>query len=149
MVTGDGRADAISCQERVAAEQSVAGALEIRIGLQWPQLKAMLGKPLLRVDLFDLALSVAEMGGHRDVAKDQRSVGGEHQVGHARLRPHKLNIGPCLFQQSPQVLPLGNRQAMIGPPQPVHPGVDLILDAVVVRRTHQDAGGTGHGLDEG
>ena len=38
-----------------------------------------------------------------------------------------------------QLLPLAERERGDGPERPVHPRVDLVLDAVVVRRAHEDS----------
>jgi hypothetical protein len=43
-----------------------------------------------------------------------------------------------------QRLPLPDRNGMIGLPGRIHPWIDLVLDAVKIRRTHQDVGLRSH-----
>ena len=45
-----------------------------------------------------------------------------------------------------KILPLADRQVVIGPLPPVHPGIDLVLDTVMIGRAHQDMGRQQHVL---
>ena len=109
-------------------------------GFSVAELEAVFRQPGLGVRLLDLPLRMAESGRNGHFAVDQRRIGREDQVGHAGHRLHAVDRRPGLLQQSPQVLPLGHRRRVIGPLAAVHPRIDLVLDAVMVRRAHQDAG---------
>ena len=79
-VTADFAPRSITGKQRIAAEQGVAGAFEIRAAMQRVDMIPMLREPLLTVRLFALPLGMAKMSGHGLIAVDQGGIGGKHQI---------------------------------------------------------------------
>ena len=148
LVPADRRANAVAGQQRVAAEEGIAGPLEKRVRFEEAKLETVLGEPGLGVGFLDLPLRMAKTGGNGHIAVDHRRIGGEDQVGHAGQRRACIRFSPRIAPRSSQVLPLRHGQIAVGPQPAVHPRVDLVFNAVVVRRTHEDAG-CGMGSIEG
>ena len=81
LVSANVATNAVTGEERLAAEQRIAGPLQIRLGLQRADLETVLREPLPVVRLFRLPLRMAKAGRNRHVAVDQRRVGRKDQVG--------------------------------------------------------------------
>src|SRR2546423_400611 len=75
----------------------------------------------------------------KTISKDQSRVCREDQVGQTRLRGHPLDLDAEAMERVLQPLPLMPSAFNDDAASPAHPRVDLVLDAVVIGRTHQDA----------
>ena len=148
LVAGGVAAHAVAGVERVAAEEGVAGAFEAEVLGDVDDFEAVLGEPAAVVGLFALPLAVAEAGDARTACLsriDHRGVGGEDQVGQAFDGFEQRDLGTGIDDVRVQGVPLLNGHGVIGLPRHVHPRIDFVVDAVEVRRAHQDVGlGFGH-----
>ncbi len=93
--------------------------------------------------LLTLALGVIKPTENNRVTENKPRIGCEHHIGPALGRSCQLNRGPRVnnaVKALPLCLcPLEGRTMDI----PFHPGVDDIINGVVLRRTHQNLG-SGH-----
>src|SRR5205823_2149792 len=69
----------------------------------------------------------------------QAGVGGEDKVGQAGLGRQQLKLRAKAFQRGVELLPLAAGSLRRAGTLALHPRVDLILDAVIVGRAHEDA----------
>src|SRR5690606_27406981 len=92
---------------------------------------------------------MAETRADEAVLEDQPGVGGEHQVGQTRLGLHQLDLRTEPAQGLVQGAPLPAGTLAVGVLLHAHPRVDLVLDAVVIGRTHENACATHESLTPG
>src|SRR4030095_9947784 len=69
------------------------------------------------------------------LAHSQSGVGGEDHVRQFRLRRHQLDFAVERRQSLAQTFPLRFGELALSSARSAHPGIDLVLDAVVVPRT--------------
>ncbi len=131
----------IAGEERVAAEEGVAGAFEVGSGRRFADFVTEFHERGLVEGLFALALVVFEMGEDSPGAEEHGGVGGEDEVRQAGDRRDEFDFCACGFDVGTQVFPLLDCEFAIGGAGAAHPGVDFVLDTVVVGRAHEDAGG--------
>ena len=133
-------ADEVAAEQRVAAEERIARAFEVHGfgGHDGPEPAA--AKPGFVDGGFPLTGRVAERGDKRGRAPDQAGVRGEDEVGQALHGRHQPDIDPQRHENIVQRLPLRVGQRAITPLGLVHPGIDLVLDPVVVGRAHENRG---------
>ena len=76
---------------------------------------------------------------HEDVAVDEPGVGGEHEVGHVRLRFEELDLRAGGAQVGDQCVPLLLAAIAVDGDLAMHPRVDLVEHSEVEGRAHQVA----------
>src|SRR4051812_34066466 len=81
---------------------------------------------------------MAERGAEESCMEDEARVGRKDQVREARLWCHQLNGNAKLAKRLVKGVPLLGRALRGAATGTAHPRVDLVLDAVVGRRAHQD-----------
>src|SRR4029453_18379410 len=67
----------------------------------------------------------------------QSGVSRENHIGKSRLRRNQMNLAIEIGKSGMQLLPLLLREDHLGAAGAVHPGIDLVLDAVIIRRTEE------------
>src|SRR6476469_6852922 len=87
-----------------------------------------------------------EPTGHELPAIDDAGVGGEHEVRQIRVRLEHLDFCAGRSQRLYQAVPLFAGPVRVDRHLPVHPRVDLVQHAEMIRRTHQvpEAPAEGH-----
>jgi hypothetical protein len=86
-----------------------------------------------------LALGVTEVRGHERGAGDQAGVRGEDEVRHVLGRFHRHDLGARGPHVRGQGVPLRSGSLDVDAHLRVHPGVDLVEDAEVLRWAHEVA----------
>jgi hypothetical protein len=81
----------------------------------------------------------------------ETGVGGEDEVGQSGDRRHLLDLGAGRLEVGDHVVPLGVGPVDVDVDLLVHPGIDLVQHAEMVRRAHQVpvAPGQGQGQSRG
>ena len=106
----------------------------------------MLGKPVLEMLFFTLALAVKETAQHHFPAQRQARVGREHhvrQTGPSRDAFHLRVPGQDLVKRPP--LPGGGLARGLVQVA-LHPGINHVIHVVLVGRAHEKTNGRGHTL---
>ena len=85
--------------------------------------------------MFAGAFFVAEITGDESAANRQPGVGGEDHVRQSRLRRNQMNLAIQFGKRRVQLFPLLLDDRRFGAAGDAHPGIDLVLDPVVIRRT--------------
>ncbi len=133
-------ADEIPREQRVPAEQRIAGPLEIpRVG-NGDCLEPLALEPFLIEHRLSLPGRVPKPREKHFLPPDQTRVGREHEIRQALDRRQQANRRPQRRKQIVQILPLLLRSRRVALPAAAHPGVDLVFDPVKVRRAHQNRG---------
>ena len=131
-------AEAVAREQDPTEGQRVAGTLEGDAVGQRVDDEPLLFEPLDVVRHLRLALGMAEAAGHELVAVHDARVGGEHQVGQVRVGLHHLDVRACGAERVEQGLPLVACPLEVDLDVAVHPGVDLVEHAEVLRGTHEE-----------
>src|SRR5262249_47759467 len=127
----------VTTKECIAAKESVAFALEIKIFRQPTHFISSLFHPFPEERLLAGALFVTEITGDEFVSNRQSGVGGENHVGKSGLGRNQMNLAIQVRESRMQLFPLLLRQGCLGATGATHPGIDLVLDAVVIGRTEK------------
>src|SRR5260370_38509070 len=127
----------VPAKERITAKEGVALALEVKLLRQPRDFVTMLFHPAREMRRFAGSLFVPEIARDKFLSNSQPGVGCENHVRKLRLRRDQLNLALQFRQGRMQVLPLFLRQWCFRPPRAAHPWIDLVLDAVMVRRTKE------------
>jgi hypothetical protein len=138
LMAGGVTSHAIAGVEGVAAEECVAGAFKAEVFRHLDDFEAVLCKPAAVVGFFALPLPVAEAREKSLPMKDHRGVGREYQIGEPRPGFQQRDLGTGIDDVCPQGVPLSNRHRVFCLARHVHPRIDFVVDAVVIRRAHQD-----------
>jgi hypothetical protein len=125
----------VAAKKDVAAEERVAFALEVKLLRQPIDFVAVLRHPFGKKRLFAGAFFVAEVAGNESAANRQPGVGGEDHVRQSWLRRNQMNLAIQFGKRRVQLFPLLLDDRRFGAAGDAHPGIDLVLDAVVIRRT--------------
>ena len=80
---------------------------------------------------------MAEITRDKFLADGEPGVGSEYHVGQFRLWRHQLDLRLEGGERFVQSLPLRFRQIGFGATRATHPRIDLVLDAVVIRRAQK------------
>ena len=80
---------------------------------------------------------MAEITRNKFLADGEPGVGSEYHVGQFRLWRHQLDLRLEGGERFVQPLPLRFRQIGFGTTRATHPRIDLVLDAVVIRRAQK------------
>src|SRR5215471_49305 len=129
------RAKLVAAKKHVAAKERVAFTLEIKVLRQPIHLVTVVLHPLGKERLFPGAFLVAEITRDEFAADSQPGIGGENHIGQSRLRRDQMNLAIQFGKRRMQLLPLFLGDLRFSATGDAHPGIDLVLDAVVVRRT--------------
>ncbi|KAG0505770.1 MAG: hypothetical protein Udaeo_08660 [Candidatus Udaeobacter sp.] len=124
----------VTAKEHVLAEERVAFAFEVKFFRQPIDFIAVLLHPFGEKRLFSCAFFVAEIAGDESAANRQPGVGGEDHVRQPWLRRDQMNLAK-LGKRRVQSFPLLLHDRRVGAVGDAHPRIDLVLDAVVIRRT--------------
>ena len=96
----------------------------------------MLLHPFGKERLLSSAFFVAEIAGDESAANGQPGVGGEDHVAAAAAAAQSDEPCNSISKASRAVVSIApERSRVIGAAGDAHPGIDLVLDAVVIRRT--------------
>ena len=131
-------AEFVTAKKCIASEKCVAFALEIVIIGQPGNLEAVFFHPAGEMRCFAGALLVPKVAWDNLFADGKPGISGKNHVRQFRLRRDELNSAIEFGQRSLQAVPLLLRQRRFSAARPAHPRIDLVLDAVVIRRAKQE-----------
>ena len=140
LMAGGVAAHAIAGVERVAAEERVAGAFEAEVFGDFDDLETIFGKPAAIVGLFALPLAVTEARDERLRRKIIAALAVNTKSGRPVDGFQQRCLGAGIDDVREQRMPLRDRHGVFGLARHVHPRIDLVVDAVEIRRAHQDVG---------
>src|SRR5438477_2977528 len=124
----------VAAKKRVADKKGVAFTFEIKIVGQPGDLETALFHPAGKMRRLAGALLVPKIARDELLANSESGVGGENHVRQLWLRRNELNFAIQFGKNRVQAAPLFLREGRFRPARPAHPGIDLVLDAVVIRR---------------
>jgi hypothetical protein len=130
----DVRPEFVTTKKCVADKKRVAFTFKIEIVGQPGDLIAALFHPGGKMWRFAGALFMPEIAWDELFADSESGVGGENHVRQLWLRWDELNFAIQFGKNRVQAPPLLLRDARFCPARSTHPGIDLVLDAVVIRR---------------
>src|SRR5215475_2664412 len=131
------RTKLVTAKQRIAAKKSVAFPFEIKIFWQPIYFITALFHPFREERLLAGALLMAKIAGDKFAANRQPGIGGENHIRKPGLRWNQMNLTVEVRETRVQLFPLLLRQNCLGAAGPVHPRIDLVLDAVVIGRTEK------------
>ena len=132
-------AEAVAGEEHAPEGQGVPGPFVVYVLRELVHGEATGLEPGDVVANLTLALGVPKPAGNELRATDDAGVGGEDDVGQVGSRLEHLDRGPGLFERALEVLPLLSGPIGIHVDLAMHPRVDLVEHAEVLRRAHQVA----------
>ena len=127
----------VAAEEPVADEERVTGPLERQRARQLVDVEAEALELLAPVRLLPLPLGMVKVAQHRPVVPEHRRVGGEDHVGQTRNRRGKFDRDTEFEVFAIERVPLLLSQRMVDLDRDVHPGIDLVFDAEMVRAAHE------------
>src|SRR5882724_5545244 len=128
----------VTAKKCVADEKCIAFAFEIKIIGQPGDLEAALFHPAGKMRRLAGALFVPKIAWDKLFAHSESGVGGENHVRQLWLRRDELNSAIQFGKGRVQPAPLLLRDRCFRPARSAHPGIDLVLDAVVIRRAKKE-----------
>ena len=132
--------ESVAAEQPVADEERVTGPLERQRARELVDVEAQALELLAPVRLLPLPLGMVKVAQHRPVVPEHRRVGREDHVGQPRNRPGQLDFDAKLEVLPVERVPLLLGQRMVDLDRDVHPRVDLVFDAEMVRPAHQHRG---------
>ena len=136
----------VAAEKHVTAEERVAFALEIQILRQPDDFVTVLLHPAREVRRFARPFLVPEITRDETASDSETGVGGEDHVGKFRPRRDQLDLAIQVRELFEETFPLRLNEGRIGATRPAHPRIDLVLDAVIVRRTEEKLAHVGNQL---
>src|SRR5438067_11401421 len=130
----------VAAKKHIAAEERVTFAFEIIILGEPGDLIAAFFHPTGEVRRFARALFVAKVTRDKSVADSEPGIGGENHVRQFWLRWNEIDFAIELRQRGVQTAPLFLGYGGFGAAGPTHPGINFVLNAVVIGRTKQQLG---------
>src|SRR5438105_660306 len=127
----------VAAKKGIAAEKRIAFAFEIEIIWQPRNFVAVFLHPTREMWRFTRPLFVPEITRNKFLSNSKPGVGGENHVGKFRLRRNQIDLAMQFRQRRMQIPPLLLRERGFRAARTTHPGIDLVLDAVMVRRTKE------------
>src|SRR3984893_9104379 len=127
----------VPAKKHVAAEERIAFALEIMIFRQPGNFVTVFLHPTRKMRRFAGALLVAKIARNKFLSDSEAGVGRENHVGQIGLRRDQLDFAIQLGQRGVQIFPLFLRNGCFSAAGATHPWVNLVLDAVMVRRAKE------------
>src|SRR5947207_15238028 len=127
----------VTAEKNVAAEERVTFAFEVQILRQPDDFIAVLFHPTREMRRFSAAFFVPEIARNKTAADGQAGVRGEDHVGKFRARWDELDLAIECGKRVEEAFPLRLDKRRIGAAGAAHPGIDLVLDAVIIRRTEE------------
>src|SRR5215211_1128965 len=124
----------VTAKEDVVAEERIAFAFEVEFFRQPLDFITVLDHPLRKKRLFSGAFLVPEIAGNEFATNRQPGVRGEDHVGQSWLWCNQMNLAK-LGKRRVELFPLLLRDRNLGGMGDAHPWIDLVLDAIVIRRT--------------
>ena len=97
----------------------------------------MLFRPAPEMRGFTGPFRITKIARDKLLAHGQPSVGGKNHVGQFRLRRYQLDFAVERRQSLAQTFPLCFGELTFSSACSAHPGIDLVLDTVVVRPAKQ------------
>ncbi len=129
----------VAAKQNIAGEQSVAFAFEEKAVGQRQDFIVARGEPFLEVALLASPLRESKIAADEFPAYNKTGVGGEHHVRKFLLRSNQFDATTERFERGLEPLPLLAGQGGKGVVRAAHPGIDFVLDAVIIRRAKQQA----------
>src|ERR1035441_3791545 len=130
-------AETVAAEQHLAAEQRIPFPFKQQPLRQAHHFVFVVEKPLLEMLLLAPALAEAKVTADELMAGHKAGVGREYHVRQLRLRRDEADLAAERLQRVMQGAPLrtsDHRLRLVGA---IHPGVDFILDAVMVGRAQQ------------
>jgi hypothetical protein len=127
----------VAAKKGIAAKESVAFALEIKIFRQPIDFVTALFHPLRKERLLACPLLMAKIAGNEFTANRQPRIGREDHVGKSGLGRNQMDLAIQVRESGMQLFPLPLSQGRLGAAGAAHPGINLVLDTVVIRRTQK------------
>src|ERR1043166_10262127 len=93
--------------------------------------------PLGKEWLLPGALRVAKITWDKCLSDGKTGIRSEHHVGKLRLGRDQMNFAVQFRQRRVQVLPLRLDLRVVGASFGAHPWIDLVFNAVMIRRTKE------------
>src|SRR5262245_746572 len=130
-------ANLITRETNIAASQQVAFTLEKKFLRQPYNFKSLPAEPFNADWHFAAPHVVAKVTRNELFSPNDAGVGAKNHVRQTGYRLDKIDLqSQAALQDLSQVRPLPTRALPIALPAFAHPWVDLVFDAVVIRRTH-------------
>src|SRR5438552_1974367 len=131
------RAEPVTAKQNLTAKEPIAFAFKNELGWQLHHFEPVLGKPTLEMAFFAPPFLVAEAAENESPADHQPCVRGKHQVRQTRLGRQQIDLATERSERVAQRLPLDTCEPWFCIPRPAHPRIDLVFNAVVIRRAEQ------------
>src|SRR5438876_11053202 len=127
----------VTAKKNVAAEESIAFAFEVEIIRQPRGLVAVFFHPARKMRRFARALFVPEITGNEFATNREPRIGCENHIRKSTLRGDQMNLATQFRKRRVQFVPLLLCKGGLGAAGTAHPGIDLVFDSVIVRRTKE------------
>src|SRR5712664_298701 len=131
-------AELVTAKKCIASEKRVAFAFEIVIIWQPRNLVAAFFHPAGKMRRFASALFVPEITRNELLADSEAGIGGKNHIRQLGLRRDELDSAIQFGQRCVQTAPLRLRERRFSAARAAHPGINFVLDAVVIRRAKQE-----------
>src|SRR5919198_3569311 len=139
LMSANVRAEVVSGKPRISAFQQIAFSLKGNLLRQMGNLEPLMAKPLFEVCSLAAPNLVAEVADDKLVLPDEAGVGRKDHIRQPELRLDQANIdGQALLEEPAQRIPLLLGSCRITRVAPAHPGINFVLNAVIVGRAHQE-----------
>ncbi len=127
----------VTAKKHIAREKRVAFALEIVVVRQPRNLVAVFFHPAREMRRFAGAFFMPKIAWNKLFSYSQSGIGGKDHVRQFRLWRDQFDLTIEPGKRGLQTGPLILRERGFGAAGPTHPGINLVLDAVIIRRAQQ------------
>src|SRR5205085_1401938 len=128
----------VTAKEHIGTKKRVAFAFEIIIIWQPGNLVAAFFHPRRKMRRFASPFFVAKVTRNKCFADGESSVGGKNHVRQFRLWRNQFDFRVEFRERRVQPVPLFLSKSALRAASAAHPGVDLVLDAVMIRRAKKE-----------
>src|SRR4030095_1381840 len=127
----------VAAKKGIADAKRMSFSFEVEIIWQPRDVVAVFLHPTSEMWRFAGSLFVPKITRDKFLSNSKPGVGGENHVGKFRLRRNQIDLARHVGQRRMQIPPLLLRECGFRAARATHPGIDLVLDAVMVRRTKE------------
>src|SRR5438874_1644841 len=131
------RTETVATEQNITTEQRVPFSFENQSLGQTHEFVTVLCEPLFELFLFNLPFLETKVAPDELLPDNQARIGRENHVRHFFARRDQLDLTAQRLKRLAELLPLSLRHRRQGILGAVHPRIDLVFNAVVVRRTEQ------------
>src|SRR5258706_2325736 len=134
------RAGSIAAKQDVSTEQRIPLPLKQKSLRQTHGFVMMIGEPFFEMLFLTSPLLEPKITANELVSNHQAGVCGEHHVGQFLLRRDHFDFAAERLELVMKSLPLGASQLRQRILSAVHPRIDLVFDAEIIRRAKEQLG---------